>query len=122
MDIIEMTCQNCLIGCILKVKIEDEKVVSVMGNMCKRGEKFGKEKGEASALMLLVNVKVNNGDMDIVPVKTETEIPKEKYIQAYNELKELIIEAPLSVGDIVKEDISGTGVNVISTRKINRKN
>ena len=52
---------------------------------------------------------------DLAPLKA---IPKEKIMDCANVLKNVKIQAPVSIGDVVVEDVCGTGVSVIATKNI----
>ena len=46
MEMYEMTCCCCPTGCLLKAGVENGAVKEVKGNMCIRGEFFGKDQME----------------------------------------------------------------------------
>ena len=55
----------------------------------------------------------------MVPVKTKEDIPKGKVMDCVKELKQLEIEPPVLIGQIIVEDVSDTGIPVITTSSIN---
>ena len=63
-------------------------------------------------------IKVNNGNIPMVPCKTEKDIPKSLIFDVLNLLKVLSVEAPISVGDILLENVCDTGINIVSTRTV----
>lgn len=117
----ELVCIGCPMGCILEVEIEGQEVVSVKGNTCKRGEEYGKKECTNPTRIITSSVKVENGDIDMVPVKTEKDVPKDRIFDCIKELKDVTVKAPINIGDVVLENIAETGVNVIATRKIQVK-
>lgn len=117
----ELTCISCPIGCHLKVEIDGEKVIKVTGNSCKRGEIYGKKECTNPTRILTSTVKVDGGCMDVVPVKTEKDIPKGKIFECMSALKGIIIKAPVKIGDIICENVADTGVNIISTKNVDKK-
>ena len=52
----------------------------------------------------------------ICPVKSERPIPKGLMFEAMKELNAASIKAPVKVGDVVLENVCGTGINFISTK------
>ncbi|MCY6371210.1 DUF1667 domain-containing protein, partial [Clostridium ganghwense] len=58
------------------------------------------------------------GQLTVVPVKTEGDIPKDKIFECVKALKGLSVKAPVNIGDVIVENFAGTGVNVIATKKI----
>lgn len=61
-------------------------------------------------------VKVSGGELPVVSVKTAADIPKDKIMDCMGVLKEIELPAPVCLGDVVAENVCGTGVNVIATR------
>ena len=60
----------------------------------------------------LVRVK---GETAPLPVKTRTAIPKELIFDVLGVLKETEVEPPIGIGDVVVENVCGTGVDVIAS-------
>ena len=54
----------------------------------------------------------------MVNVKTASDIPKEKIFECVEALKDIILVAPVKIGDVVLEDVAGTGVDVIAARNV----
>ncbi|MBU5592937.1 DUF1667 domain-containing protein [Clostridium sp. MSJ-4] len=117
----ELVCIGCPMGCMLEVEIEGKEVIRVTGNTCKKGEEYGIKECTNPTRIITSSVKVEEGDIDMVPVKTEKDVPKGKILDCIKALKGLKVIAPINIGDVVLENIAGTGVNVIATRKIDMK-
>ncbi len=112
----ELTCIGCPIGCSLTVRLLGGKVESVTGNECKIGVRYAQTECTNPTRMLTSVVKIRKGDINMLPVKTDKEIPKDKIFEAVKLLKGVVVDGPVKVGDIIIEDILGTGVNFIATR------
>ena len=52
---------------------------------------------------------------DVVAVKTERAVPKELVFKVMDEINSATAKDSLSVGDVVIENVAGTGVNVVAT-------
>lgn len=115
---VELTCIGCPMGCALTVKLADGQVENVTGNECGIGVKYAKAECTNPTRMLTSIVKVKNGEINMLPIKTDKDIPKDKLFESVELLKETIVDAPIKVGDIIIENILGTGVNFIATREI----
>lgn len=115
---VELTCIGCPIGCALTVTLNQDQVESVSGNECGIGVKYAKAECTNPTRMLTSVVRVKNGTINMLPVKTDKDIPKDKLFESIALLKDVIIIAPIHVGDLIIEDILGTGINFIATRKI----
>lgn len=105
-------------GCSLEVTLDDKEVIEVKGNTCKIGAEYGKKECTNPTRVVTSTLKVNDGDIGMVPVKTERDIPKGKIFEAVKTLKGLTINAPIKVGQVLVENIAGTGVNLIATRTV----
>jgi len=119
METRELTCIRCPLGCNLEVTLEEGKVLKVTGNTCIRGEEYGVKECTNPTRIVTSIVPVINGDVPMLPVKTQNDIPKSLMFQCIKELKDIKVKAPIKVGDIIVKNIAGTGVDVIATRDIN---
>ena len=45
---------------------------------------------------------------------------KELIFEALETLKDVVVEAPVRIGDVVVKDVLGTGVDFIATKNVNR--
>jgi len=123
MSIRELTCISCPLGCALKVEMDkNENVFSVSGNACKRGEIYAKKEITAPTRTVTSTVRVIGGTHCVVSVRTQTDIPKDKIPECMKEIISAKISAPVKVGDIVIENVCGTGVDIIATRNIKKEN
>lgn len=117
----ELTCIGCPMGCSLTVELDGNQVISISGYTCKRGEEYGRKECTNPTRILTSSVSVKDGENDVVPVKTEKDIPKGKLFDCVRILKDVTVTAPVKIGDIIVENIGGTGVNIIATKNINKK-
>ncbi|HJB34738.1 MAG TPA: DUF1667 domain-containing protein [Candidatus Blautia merdipullorum] len=114
----ELICINCPLGCGLTVTIKDGEVEKVQGNTCPKGEAYGKKEVTNPTRIVTSIVKVTGGVLPVVSVKTASDIPKEKIMDCARVLKEVEVQAPVSIGDVVLEDVCGTGVPMIATKNV----
>ena len=110
----ELTCIICPIGCSLEVEIEDGAVKSVKGNTCIRGKKYAET--ECIAPMRTVTTTMLCDDGSVVPVKTDAPIPKEKMFEAMEVINKTNPSLPISVGDVIIENIFGS--RVVATKNL----
>ena len=73
----ELTCISCPMGCQMTVYM-DNGDIKVTGNTCKRGEIYAKKEVTDPRRVVTSSVRVKNGELIRVSVKTETDIPKDK--------------------------------------------
>ncbi|AKA71684.1 DUF1667 domain-containing protein [Clostridium scatologenes] len=120
MSIRDLVCIGCPMGCQLQVKLEGDKVIEVTGNTCKKGAEYGEKECTNPTRIVTSSVYIEDGIIDVVPVKTESDIPKGKIFDCVKELKGIVVKAPINIGDVVVKNIAGTGVNIIATKKIDK--
>ena len=60
------------------------------------------------------------GELPLVSVKTEKAIPKRLLLKAMAEIAQIEVKAPIEIGQVIKDDLMGTGVSLIATRNIKR--
>lgn len=119
----EMICIVCPMGCHLTV-IEDESSESgyrVEGNQCKRGAVYGVNEQTNPTRVIPTTVKIENGILNRLPVKTAAPVPKHLIFECMKEINKVTVKAPIKTGDIIIENILGTGVNVVATRSMQVK-
>ncbi len=104
----ELTCIVCPRGCQLTVELEGKSVLSVSGNICKRGKTYAEN--ECTNPMRTVTSTVKTRDGSVVAVKTETTIPKEKMLECMELINSVTVDAPVRVGDVIIEDAFGSRV------------
>lgn len=115
-----LTCINCPLGCALTVRVEDGRVLGVSGNTCKRGEDYGRKEVTNPTRIVTSTVRVTGGDTVMVSVKTKEDIPKGKIFACVEALKDVVISAPVRIGDVILENVAGTGVDVVATKNVER--
>lgn len=117
----QITCIGCPLGCAVTITMEQGEITSVTGYTCSRGEKYARQKVTHPTRIVTSIVKVNEGDIQMVSVKTESDIPKNKIFDCMEAIREIVVTAPVKIGDIIVPDVCGTGVNVIATKNIDKK-
>ena len=118
METRELTCIGCPMGCLLTVEIDKGEVTSVTGNTCPNGERYAKKEVTNPPRIVTSTVVIRNGDKPRLSVKTKSDIPKSKIFDVMKEIDAARIDAPKHIGDIVIENVAGTGVPVIATRNV----
>ncbi len=116
-----LTCIVCPMGCALTVELEEGKVLSVSGNTCPRGEKYAQEECTHPTRVLTSTIRVADGVLPVVPVKTAAPIPKELLFEAMAALRELTVPAPVAIGDVICPDLCGTGIALLATSSVEKK-
>ena len=110
----ELTCIVCPQGCSLKVEINDGKI-TVTGNTCPRGEKYAVAECTHPERCVTTTARCDNGE--VVAVKTDRAIPKEKIFECMKIINKQIVTLPISIGDVIIKDVFCA--NVVATQNKN---
>ena len=113
-----LTCIGCPLGCLITVELENGEVIAVTGNTCKRGDDYARKEVTCPTRIVTTTVKVKDGNAPTISVKTKSDIPKDKIFDCVKALKEIIVQAPITIGDVVLENVAGTGVDIVATKDV----
>lgn len=116
-----MTCVVCPIGCEITVEHEGEKILSVSGNTCKRGDAYARSEITAPARTLTTTVRLEDGEMPLVPVRTDKPIPKGKLFDAMKLANAYTAKAPVKCGDVLIPDFIEKGTSLVACRSVGKK-
>ena len=114
----ELICIGCPMGCMLTVETADDGTMTVSGNTCMKGEIYAKKELTNPTRIVTSSVKVTGGIHPVVSVKTEADIPKGMIFKCMEEIEKVTVSAPVAIGDVIIENVAGTGVNIIATKNI----
>lgn len=118
MEVRNLTCINCPMGCALTVEMDGDEVISVSGNTCPRGEAYGRKEVTNPTRIVTSTVRVTGGAADMVSVKTKQDIPKGKIFECVKALKDVEVQAPIHIGDVIVADVAGTGAAIVATKSV----
>lgn len=116
-----LTCIGCPLGCAVTVELNNGEIINVTGNTCKRGDDYARKEVTHPMRVVTSTVRVTGGELPVVSVKTEQDIPKEKIMDVMNSLAGIAVPAPVHIRDIILENAAQTGVNMIATKDVNVK-
>ncbi len=115
----DLTCIGCPMGCQLEIQKDEEKIL-VEGNECARGKEYAVQEIKDPRRALSSVVSIIGAEHTVLPVKTDRPIPRDAQMQVIDELRKLYVYAPVHNGQILKENIAGTGANLIATREMKK--
>ena len=118
MDIRELICIGCPMGCPLKVKLEGTEILDVTGYTCKRGEVYARNEVTNPRRIVTSTVRVEGGRADMVSVKTREDIPKGRIFDCVKALKGVTVKAPVHIGDVIVANAADTGVDIVATKEV----
>ena len=115
MNTVNLICIGCPLGCPLTVEMEGSEVKTVSGNTCPRGDAYARKEMTNPTRIVTSTVRVAGGRLAMVSVKTASDIPKGKIFDCVKALKDVEVKAPVKIGDVIVENVAGTGVNLVAT-------
>jgi len=110
----KLTCIVCPMGCNMTVTIDNNKI-SVEGNSCPRGIKYAETECTNPQRVITSTVRCSDGEP--ISVKTDRAIPKDKIFECMKIINSKIADLPISVGDVIIEDVFGSNIIATSSRK-----
>ncbi len=112
-----LRCIVCPTGCEIHVKNVNGELI-VEGHTCKRGEEYAKNEFVAPKRILTSTMRVKNGLLPLIPIRTSEPVLKEKLNEILKEIALKTVEAPINLGDILIENVLDLGVNIIASRDL----
>lgn len=109
-----LTCIICPMGCTLNAELENGQVFSVSGNTCPRGAEYAKQ--ECTNPMRTVTSTVRSENGNVVSVKTDRMIPKEKMAECMKKINSVNVHLPIHTGDVIIKDVFGS--NIVATSSL----
>jgi len=114
---ITITCIGCPMGCLVTVTMNENTIVKIEGNICKKGEEYAKDEVTNPTRMVTAVLTVE-GCREPLSVKTKQFIPKEKIFDCLSEIYKTKATLPISIGDVIVKDVCSTGVDVVATKHL----
>ncbi len=114
-EISEIICVTCPKGCTLRVKHEGKEVLEVMDG-CRRGKDYAICELQDPRRMVASTVKVTDGLHPLVPVYTRQAFPKPMIPELARVLRQVEVEAPVKINQVVLADALGTGIDIVASR------
>ncbi len=68
--------------------------------------------------VLTTTVAVSGGDEALLPVRTAEAIPLALHAQTMTLIRDLVVNAPIRMGDVVLEDLLGTNIDLVASMDI----
>ena len=111
----QLICIGCPAGCLITAKKREDGDYDITGNTCQKGEAYARNELTSPVRTVTSMIRVHGGRRKVVSVKTAQEIPKEKINACMEEINGVYVSAPVKVGDVLIENVAGTGISVVAT-------
>ena len=114
----KIICITCPKGCTLQVT-HDGKTVLDVKNGCSRGQKYVQRELVDPRRMVATTVSIKNARHPLLPVYTSEPFPKPRISELLKTIRQVKVQAPVKMGDIVLENALDTGIDIIASRTFN---
>jgi len=110
-------CIGCPLGCRLEVD-EDAAgdIVEIRGFACRKGKTFAENEHTDPRRMVTTTVTINGGRWARLPVHATEELPKDRMWDVINQLRNIEVDAPIELGDVIVKGILNSDVDIVASR------
>ena len=119
MQTTKVTCVICPVGCEIEVdheKVDNvHKILDVRNNKCPRGFKYASAEVVNPERVITSTVRLIGGEIARLSVKSEMPVPKSSLFDCMKQIRKTSVVSPVKMGDVIIENVAGTGVNIIAT-------
>ena len=117
MEKINLTCIGCPLGCEIQVTKEGDEILEITGQTCVRGEQYARKEVTNPTRTVTSVVPVRgSATCSMVSVKTAEDVPRDCVLGVVDSLRDVSVEAPVLIGDVIVPNVCGTGVDVVATK------
>lgn len=112
------TCIICPNGCEIEAELENGQICSITGHTCPRGEEYVRQELTAPSRTIASSVMVKGGTLPVTSVRLTEAIPKELIFPVMEEIRKVVLTAPVHAGMIVLHNVYGTNSDVMVTKSV----
>jgi len=116
----EVICILCPIGCNITVKTRDGEIIEIKNAGCKRGRDYSIKEIKSPVRDFFTTVRVKGGKIAMLSVRSTKPVPKDLLMRCASELAELVVPAPVKIGDVIFKNILDLGIDIIATKDIEK--
>ena len=99
-------CIVCPTGCEIHVKKNTSSgEITFEGYTCKRGLDYAQQEFNEPKRILTTTIRVENGNLPLIPVRTDVSILKNKIKEALEVIAQKKLKAPIEMGEILIKNI-----------------
>jgi len=111
-------CIVCPTGCEIQAKKDESGKITFEGYTCNRGLEYAEQEFYEPKRILTTTIRVENGFLPLIPVRTDIPILKDKLKEALSEIAKTQVKAPIKMGDILIANVLDSGSNIIASRDL----
>jgi len=114
-DVFTSVCTLCPRGCALEIERDEQGGARISGAGCDRGEQDILSSLEHPLRAFTGSVRTDGAAAPLLPVRTSAPVPQEALMSIARQTRHLVAHPPIHAGDIIMEDVAGTGADLIAT-------
>lgn len=115
----QFICIVCPNGCEMEAEIENGQVLSVIGQTCCRGEQYVRQELAAPRRTIASSVLVKGGELPVASVRLTNAVPKDMIFPIMDQIRKVVLTAPVKAGTIVLRNVCGLDSDVMVTKNVN---
>lgn len=108
----KLICISCPAGCHLEADLKPDGGVTVTGNKCPRGAVYATDELTDPRRIVTAVVRSDSAATPYLPVRTDRPLPRRLIADLLNALYRMEVKTPVKCGDILIENVAGTGIKV----------
>lgn len=113
-----VTCVVCPVSCPVEVEYHEHEIESIDRNQCKLALEYVRHELFDPRRTVTTSLEVDGGAFPLVSVKTDRPIEKGKVLEAMRAISKVRVRPPVRIGQVLVEDVAGTGANLVATRDV----
>lgn len=114
------TCIVCPNGCEIKAEYEENKIIHIQGNKCKKGKQYVEQELIDPRRTIATSVPIEHSIIPMCSVRLTKAISKKHIFSVMEEINKITLEAPVCIGEIVIAHVCGLDSDVIVTKNMER--
>lgn len=120
MEVRKLTCIGCPMGCQMEVTLDGVEIIEIAGNTCLRGDAYARKEISNPTRIVTSSVRVlgSKTGATTVSCKTRSDVPKASIFNCIKDIVDVCVQAPVHIGDVVKANVAGTGVDMVATKDV----
>lgn len=116
-----LICTVCPIACNITVEEDGNDKYKVYGNKCEKGEAYAVQEIKNPVRIFTSTVNISGSNIKRLPIRSKDPVPKNIISEIIKPIREIRVNAPIKKGDIIIENILGSGVDIVASRSVNAK-
>ncbi|AEE92336.1 conserved protein of unknown function [Tepidanaerobacter acetatoxydans Re1] len=114
----QLICTSCPKECNLSISLQDDKIIKIQGNSCKKGIDYAQIEMTDPRRILTTTVLIKDSEHLLLPVRSSAPLPKDMLQEAAKITRGYKVTPPIKRGDVVIANILNSGVHIIASRSI----